>query len=866
MDTFLSILQSHLLYIVIGVVIGVGIVMIIGRPARLRQTYREIVPQFAASRLVSTLKIQRDNDKSLEDVGTKIPPTLLDYKTLSHSLNNLGQLFFDGYQNGKPFNALILGEPGIGKSTLLHQYALDFMDEELDETDPEKTRLPIFLPLREWAKKKQLFNVFLLNYLMQSKEFPRNARDRSLLHYWMNEGKLILLLDGLDEMNKEDAKKCIEALNKFGKETISPFIVSCRIERYETLLSEQSIIEVNETAVMQPPKASLAQKYLNQEGATRFSSSLYQADTNQDRKEIAGTSLILDVLAQSFPDILNQNRKEIAFTPLMLKVLAQTFPDTSDWQHSTLSENLWKIYTRETIKSKEAYYSEKYLSHMWHWLTQLAVYMDERPFFYFRPDNLPNKKSKILYVGSTWLIILLLGGAASLLATFGTFPLWQLLPMIAIIAGFYGYLRKSILTGLFMTVLYILALLFPFVAVAASQEKTRLHKVREVLTTLALIFILPVLLNILVFIGTQMIGMPLWPGFLVAGVAVLLIEGLLWYTFYKLGNLQVLQPIANDSPMMDTFFGFVYLLIVRHVDPLMPDILAPKISVSSMKALTLKIAVGLAIGIIIWLAGHWFWQTNLSLVAILLGISVWFDMGLGVGIQGFLLRFWFCQSKILPWKAGFLDDAVACSLLAQQEDCFKFFHETPMQEYFRNEPSQLHALDGNTSPHENYSPDVQPGVLPDADRGKPLEIFCWYDHEDEEMLNLLQKHLKPFEQGGKFRTRSDTNLIGGALWEEEIREHLENADIILLLISPDFIASDYYHSEEMTRAIQRHDEGSAVVLPILLRPTLWQEAPFAKLIPKDAKPVRQWPSPDDAFNDITKRVNRVVSDLLMLHH
>lgn len=128
----------------------------------------------------------------------------------------------------------------------------------------------------------------------------------------------------------------------------------------------------------------------------------------------------------------------------------------------------------------------------------------------------------------------------------------------------------------------------------------------------------------------------------------------------------------------------------------------------------------------------------------------------------------------------------------------------------------------------------------------------------------LQKHLAPLLRQGLITLWSDTNLGAGVEWEKELHRHLESADIILLLISPDFMDSDYCSSTEMGRAIERHDEGSAVVIPVLLRATLWQNAPFAKLqmVPKDAKPVTNWADRDDAFNDITMWVHRVILKLL----
>ena len=92
-------------------------------------------------------------------------------------------------------------------------------------------------------------------------------------------------------------------------------------------------------------------------------------------------------------------------------------------------------------------------------------------------------------------------------------------------------------------------------------------------------------------------------------------------------------------------------------------------------------------------------------------------------------------------------------------------------------------------------------------------------------------------------------LIGaGEEWKHEIDENLERADLILLLVSSDFIASDYCYDEEMTRALQRHDAGKARVIPVIVRDVNWSKAPFAKLqaLPKDGKAVTLWPDRDCA--------------------
>jgi WD40 repeat protein/predicted negative regulator of RcsB-dependent stress response len=145
----------------------------------------------------------------------------------------------------------------------------------------------------------------------------------------------------------------------------------------------------------------------------------------------------------------------------------------------------------------------------------------------------------------------------------------------------------------------------------------------------------------------------------------------------------------------------------------------------------------------------------------------------------------------------------------------------------------------------------------------PLEIFCCYAREDQEMLDELKKHLMPLQREGQIKIWSDTDLNAGAEWEKELHQHLESADIVLLLISPDFMSSDYCYSTEMKRAIERHEQDNLHIIPILLRATFWRNAPFAKLqmVPTNAKPVRSWPDRDDAFNDITEHIHRLLPQL-----
>ncbi len=146
---------------------------------------------------------------------------------------------------------------------------------------------------------------------------------------------------------------------------------------------------------------------------------------------------------------------------------------------------------------------------------------------------------------------------------------------------------------------------------------------------------------------------------------------------------------------------------------------------------------------------------------------------------------------------------------------------------------------------------------------KPIKIFFSYAHEDEELRDRLAKHLRSFERLGLIESWHDREITAGTEWNNQIDANLEEADIILLLISSDFIDSDYCYDIEMKRAMQRHESGEATVIVIILRSCKWMDAPFGKLqaLPKDAKPVTRWEDEDEAFENIAQGIEEVIDKL-----
>ena len=143
---------------------------------------------------------------------------------------------------------------------------------------------------------------------------------------------------------------------------------------------------------------------------------------------------------------------------------------------------------------------------------------------------------------------------------------------------------------------------------------------------------------------------------------------------------------------------------------------------------------------------------------------------------------------------------------------------------------------------------------------KAVRIFFSYSHEDEELRDELAAHLSLLKRRKVIEEWYDRDVDAGEEWRDKIDAHLEGADIILLLVSADFLASDYCYNVEMKRAMERHEASAARVIPIILRPVVWEEAPFGKLqaLPKDAKAVTSWANRDEAFADVVAGIRRAI--------
>ena len=139
-------------------------------------------------------------------------------------------------------------------------------------------------------------------------------------------------------------------------------------------------------------------------------------------------------------------------------------------------------------------------------------------------------------------------------------------------------------------------------------------------------------------------------------------------------------------------------------------------------------------------------------------------------------------------------------------------------------------------------------------------FFFSYSHVDEELRDQLEKHLAILKRQGVIETFHDRRIPAGNDLDRSISTELERADVILLLVSPDFLASAYCYDIEMQRALERHSRGEARVIPIILRHCDWHSAPFGKLLaaPRDGKPVKAFPDLDEAFLQIAQAIRQAV--------
>ncbi|MCY4514715.1 MAG: toll/interleukin-1 receptor domain-containing protein [Candidatus Tectomicrobia bacterium] len=141
-----------------------------------------------------------------------------------------------------------------------------------------------------------------------------------------------------------------------------------------------------------------------------------------------------------------------------------------------------------------------------------------------------------------------------------------------------------------------------------------------------------------------------------------------------------------------------------------------------------------------------------------------------------------------------------------------------------------------------------------------MKVFISYSHKDETALERLHTHLAVLRREGRIDEWFDREILPGGEIDADVTEQLESSGMFLLLLSPDFLASDYCVEREMQRALERHRLGDARVVPIIVEPCDWESTPLRNLkaLPRDGKPVSDWTNENNAYLDVVRELRRVL--------
>lgn len=141
------------------------------------------------------------------------------------------------------------------------------------------------------------------------------------------------------------------------------------------------------------------------------------------------------------------------------------------------------------------------------------------------------------------------------------------------------------------------------------------------------------------------------------------------------------------------------------------------------------------------------------------------------------------------------------------------------------------------------------------------KLFFSYSHKDEALRDELEVHLAILQRQGLVQVWYDRRISAGQEFAGIIDSNLKDADIVLLLVSPYFLHSNYCYDIEMQEALKRHELGLAVVIPVILDPCDWRNTPFGKLLalPKDGKPISKYPNQHDAFMEVVDTIRQAAT-------
>lgn len=145
----------------------------------------------------------------------------------------------------------------------------------------------------------------------------------------------------------------------------------------------------------------------------------------------------------------------------------------------------------------------------------------------------------------------------------------------------------------------------------------------------------------------------------------------------------------------------------------------------------------------------------------------------------------------------------------------------------------------------------------------PLRLFVSYSHADESIKDLLLAHLSPLIRTGLIEVWHDRMISAGQKWQKEIFDELNCADIVLFLISANFLDSEFCYDKELDISLQRSKKGETKIIPVLVRSCLWKETPLAQFqgATKDMKPITFWPNVDEALTEVASKIHQAAPQI-----
>jgi len=149
-------------------------------------------------------------------------------------------------------------------------------------------------------------------------------------------------------------------------------------------------------------------------------------------------------------------------------------------------------------------------------------------------------------------------------------------------------------------------------------------------------------------------------------------------------------------------------------------------------------------------------------------------------------------------------------------------------------------------------------------RASALNLFVSYSHADEGVKKQLEKHLHPLERMNLIKKWSDRQIRPGQEWDRVISANLKAANIVVIMVSVDFLNSSYCYDIDMDEALEYHDKRKLVLIPVIVGHCLWNLAPFARIqsLPKDALPICSWPNQDEALVNVADGIRVAAEGLL----